>query len=263
MVNTAVDRFRIEDASDDLVGSISLLLSLGKSSEAMNRLSELGFLENTSVMADVVRIEKDLLNIHDSLPENYLKGQFDGPAAAIVHGSLNLTPAQASDRGLWVSISILGLKYVKTRWANVPIHVFGSRSDHAWERLWWVGELLGVNGDYQYCLDFSMNTNATNEVNRHFLREKAWAVAFAQLVGRYNPDRKPGPITDSLMNDLSKKMRVLSTTVPLPTPYRAQNDVWLVDEEKLSKQVRTALLLIKDQLSRTPMHSNCGFVWPS
>ena len=263
MVDKILNRVRVEDFNDDLVESIGSLLKLGKSPEAIDRLNASGFLERTSVTADIAGLEKDILNHLKSLPENYLKGQLDGPAAAIVHKGLRLTPAQASDRGLWVSIAILGLKYVQARWDNIPIHVFGSRSDHAWERLWWVGELLGVNGDYQYCLDFSMNTNATNEVNRSFLREKAWAVAFGQLVGRYNPDGKPGPITDNLLNDLSKKMRILSTTVPLPTPYVTKNGVLLVHEAKLEEQVQTALLLVREQLKQTPMHAKCGFVWPS
>jgi hypothetical protein len=256
-------RVRVEDLNDDVKGQISALLHAGDGAKAMNQLEELGFLEPSSVEADISDLQKQLLDMIGNLPPKHLKGLEDGPASMIVHKGIRMNPAEASDHGLWVAIAILGLKYVHSRWSDVPLHVFSGRSDHAWERLWWVGELLNVNGDYTASLEFSMNTNATNEVNRLFVRDKAWAIAFARIVGHYNPGGKPGPIPDVLINSLSKKVRILARTVPLPTPVSERAVPGKVDEVVLAAQIDIALGLIRKQLEGTKLHESCGFEWPS
>jgi len=257
-----LNRVRVEDLTDDIKLSVSELLDAGQSAAAMRRLEAQGYLEPTSAEADIPALEKKLLSIIAKLPESHLKGLQDGPVAALVHQELKLTPAQASDHGLWVAIGIIGLKYVQARWENAALHVFAGRSDSAWERPWWVGELLGVNGDYKYCLDYSQNTNATNEINRLFVREKAWAIAFGRLVAHYNPGGKPGPIKNDEINDLSIKVRIISRSVPLPTPYAKPDVPGYVDEDKLQLQVKVALKLMKSQVERTPLHARCRFNWP-
>ena len=262
MATVRLNRVRMEDLTDDLKQGVGELLNAGQSVAAMSRLEAQGFLEPTAAEADIPALEKRLLGVIAKLPESHLKGLQDGPVAALIHQELKLTPAQASDHGLWVSIAILGLKYVQARWDNVALHVFAGRSDNAWERPWWAGELLSVNGNYEYCLDFSQNTNATNEINRLFVREKAWAIAFSRLVAHYNPGGKPGPIKNNEINDLSIKVGIISRSVPLPTPYSKPIVPGLIDEDELNKQVEVALKLLRSQVERTPIHARCGFNWP-
>jgi hypothetical protein len=257
-----LNRVRIEDLTDDLKQGIGELLNAGQSAAAMSRLEAQGFLEPTSAEGDILALEKKLLGVIAKLPASHMKGLQDGPVASLVHQELRLTPAQASDHGLWVAIAILGLKYVQARWDNAALHVFAGRSDNAWERPWWVGELLSVNGDYQSCLDYSQNTNATNEINRLFVRDKAWAIAFARLVAHYNPGGKAGHIGDHEINDLSKKVRIISRSVPLPTPYSKSVVPGPIDERELNIQIKVALKLLQSQIERTPIHARCGFSWP-
>jgi len=262
MSSVVISRVRYEDINDDLRQQIDKLLVAGKSSEAMARLGAQGYLEPTEVVADIPSLEAKILRHVAGLPDRHLKGEADGPAAALVHAELQLSPAQASDHGLWVGIAILGLKYVQSRWDDVPRHVWSNRSDHSWERLWWVGELLGVNGDYKHCVEFSLNTNATNEVNKVFVREKAWAIAYAQVVAHYNAGGKLGVISNDEINDLSKKLRILSRTVPLPTPFLENRLTGQVDEVALRSQVYIALQLIREQVQKSPQQRRCGFNWP-
>jgi hypothetical protein len=257
-----LSRVRVEDLTDDLKHGIGELLNLGQSAAAMSQLEAQGFLEQTSAEADIPALERKMLNVIAELPKSHKKGLQDGPVAALIHQDLRFSPAQASDRGLWVAIAILGLKYVQARWDNVALHVFGGRSDHSWERPWWVGELLSVNGDYRYSLDFSMNVNATNEVNSPFVREKAWAIAFARVVANYDSGGVAGNINDNEINDLIKKVRILSRSVPLPTPYTMPAIPSQVDEAELNSQIGLALRLMQRQVERTPLHSKCGFDWP-
>ena len=226
-----ISRVRYEDINDELRLQIDELLAAGKSSEALARLGAQGYLEPTEVVADIPSLEAKILRHVANLPDRHLKGEADGPAAALVHAELQLSPAQASDHGLW-------------------------------ERLWWVGELLGVNGDYKHCVEFSLNTNATNEVNKVFVREKAWAIAYAQVVAHYNAGGKLGVISNDEINDLSKKLRILSRTVPLPTPYLENRITSQVDEVALRSQVYIALQLIREQVQKSPQQIRCGFNWP-
>lgn len=261
-----LERVRIEDMDDALKLELGILLNSGNSAEALNKLRSLGFLETTDAKGDIPSIQKEIMRHVRSLPAGHLKGQVDGPAAGLVRGGLSLSQAQASDPGLWVAIAMQGMEYARYRWDRNPdvarLHVFGKRPDHAWERLWWVGELLGVNGDYQYCNDFSVDTNATNQMNYRFVREKAWAIAYAKLVAHYNPNGKPGKITDGLINLLSIKVRIISNSVPLPTPYD-HTRIGKIDTKSLEKQIRTALVLIRDQIESDQKFSGCGFAWPS
>jgi len=261
MNNKPLVRVRVEDLNDDVKTQVAELLRAGQSEKAMEQLEHLGFLEPTSLVADIAGLQAKLLRMIEALPPKHLKGLEDGPASVIVHRGIRMNPAEASDHGLWVAIAIHGLKYVQSRWSDVPLHVFSGRSDHSWERLWWVGELLNVNGDYTACLEFSMNTNATNEVNRLFVRDKAWAIAFARVVAHYNPGGKAGPIPDVLINSLSKKVRILARTVPLPTPVSEPASPGIVDEIVLAGQIETALGLIRRQLEGTSLHESCGFEW--
>lgn len=253
---------RVEDLNDDVKSQVTELLRAGDGTKAIEQLENLGFLEPSSVEADISDLQNKLLDMIGKLPPKHLKGLEDGPASMIVHQGIRMNPAEASDHGLWVAIGIYGLRYVHSRWSDVALHVFSGRSDHAWERLWWVGELLNVNGDYTASLEFSMNTNATNEVNRLFVRDKAWAIAFARVVGNYNPGGKVGPIPDVLINNLSKKVRILARTVPLPTPVSGSTIPGTVDEVVLAAQIDTALRLIQRQLEGTKLHESCGFDWP-
>jgi hypothetical protein len=262
MNNRTLYRVRVEDLNDDVRNEVAELLRAGDSAKAIKQLDHFGFLEPSSVEADIAGLQKQLLDMIGKLPPKHLKGLEDGPASVIVHQGIPMNPAEASDHGLWVAIAIHGLRYVQSRWSDVPLHVFSGRSDHAWERLWWVGELLSVNGDYTASLEFSMNTNATNEVNRLFVRDKAWAIAFARIVGHYNPGGKAGPIPDVLINSLSKKVRILARTVPLPTPFSGPTIPGIVDEVVLAAQIDTALGLIRRQLEGTKLHESCGFEWP-
>ena len=265
MTTANLERVRVEDMDDALKLELGALLNAGNSGEAISNLRSLGFFEVTDATGDIPSIQNEIMKLVRSLPAGHLKGHVDGPAAGLVRQGISLSQAQASDPGLWVAIAMQGMEYARYRWDRNPdvarLHVFGKRADHAWERLWWVGELLGVNGNYQYCNDFSVDTNATNQMNYRFVREKAWAIAYAQLVAHYNPNGKPGKITDELINLLSIKVRIVSNTVPLPTPFVKDSFV-SIDTEIIENLIRTALLLIKDQLEPDQDFSGCGFAWP-
>ena len=261
-----LERVRVEDMDDTLKLEIGTLLNAGKAAEAITSLRSLGFMEATDANGDIPSIQKAIMKHVRSLPNGHLKGHVDGPAAGVVRQGLSLNQAQASDPGLWVAIAMQGMEYARYRWDRhedvARLHVFGKRPDHAWERLWWVGELLGVNGDYHYCNDFSADTNATNQMNYKFVREKAWAIAYSRIVARYNPDGKPGKITDHLINELSKKVRILSHTAPLATPY-IKGSFGTIDIKVLDSQIKVALLLLKDQIEPDQRFAGCGFAWPS
>jgi hypothetical protein len=177
----------------------------------------------------------------------------DPAAAAAVHRNVDITPAEASDSGLWSAFSMLYFPwYVDHRW---PFNTVSAMKEKFWtqaraldgkastfERVWWIAELTcRTNPDGS--VDYEPTRRALSKRRFSLLvfdtpmarYEPAVRALLEELYDEGDDEAESGLADDEVINKTIKRFRKSGSVFP----YEGQTKVKLADTiEEIREEVQ-------------------------
>lgn len=179
------------------------------------------FTEDTPHSADVETLEERLRGIKETTKEH--SGEVDIEAAEVVHKSIPLSPAAASDSGIWNDLAIRHFPwFVRHRWnfqgktaMKNKFWTAGTQLDgkaSTFERLWWIAELTHEGGDYENTRRaFQSRTFCNRVFDIKLGRYKPATLACLEVL--YDEDADDF-VSNDVVNDTLLRFRRVGSTIP-------------------------------------------------